>query len=147
MQLTWYPRKITWNWKNLKSKFLNGHKLQSTTCCELNLWKIGGKPMKIGATLPRIHWCNHRWESVTNQKMFHSLSNRKATESALVRDKELCRHNRVISSQVRYVSGIRISVANTKTNGSHNQKQRNKILAQSQSYEKNSQNYDTFRQV
>jgi hypothetical protein len=68
--------------------------------------------------------------------MFHSLSNRKATESALMRDKELCRYNRVISSQARYVSGIRISVANTRTNGSHNQKQRNKLLAQSQSYEK-----------
>ena len=47
--------------------------------------------------------------------IFHSLSNRKATESALMRDKELCRHNRVISSQASYVSRIRISVANTRT--------------------------------
>ena len=78
--------------------------------------------------------------------MFHSSSNRKATESALMRDKELCRHNRVISSQARYVSRIRISVANTRTKRSHNQKQRNKPLAQSQSYELNPQNHDTFRQ-
>ena len=67
--------------------------------------------------------------------MFHFSSNHKATKSALMRDKELCRHNRVIPSQASYVSGIRKSIANTRTKRSHNQKQRNKPLAQSQSHE------------
>ena len=41
----------------------------------------------------------------------------------------------LISSQARYVSGIRIPVENIGTIESHNQKSHNKILAQSQSYE------------
>ena len=44
--------------------------------------------------------------------MFHFSSNRKATKSALMQDEKLCRHNQVISSQARYISEIRISVAN-----------------------------------
>ena len=59
-------------------------------------------------------------------------------KSALMRDKKLCRHNRVISSQARYVRGIQISVANTRTKRLHNQKQCNKPLAQSQSHEQKS---------
>ena len=65
---------------------------------------------------------------------------------ALMRDKKLCRHNRVISSQACYVRRICTSIENTRTKRLHNQKQRNKPLAQSQSHEQNSQNNDTFRQ-
>ena len=67
--------------------------------------------------------------------MFHSSSNRKATDSVLKRDKNLCRHNQVISSQARYVSGIHKYVANTRTKRSHDQKQCKKPLVQSQSHE------------
>ena len=67
-------------------------------------------------------------------------------ESALMRDEKLCRHNSMISSQARYVSGICRTIANTRINRSHNQKQNNKPLAQSQSHEQNSQNNDIFRQ-
>ncbi|MFA1094684.1 hypothetical protein ACDI55_28490, partial [Klebsiella pneumoniae] len=62
-------------------------------------------------------------------------SNLKAIESALMRDENLCRHNLMISSQARYVSEIHKTVANTRIKRSHNQKQCNKLLAQSQSHE------------
>ena len=101
--------------------------------------------MKIGAVLPRIHWCNRPWESLTNRRMFHSPSNHKAIESTLMRDEKICRHNQVISSQACYINGIHISIANTRTKRSHNQRQWNKLVAQSQSHEQNSQNNDTFR--
>ena len=52
----------------------------------------------------------------------------------------------MISSQAQYVNGICKSIENTRTKRSHNQKQCNKPLAQSQSHEQNSQNNDTFRQ-
>ena len=78
--------------------------------------------------------------------MFQSPSNCKATKSVLMRDKKLCRYNSMISSRARCVSEIRKTIANTIINRSHNQKQCNKPLAQSQSHEQNSQNKDTFRQ-
>ena len=56
-------------------------------------------------------------------------------KSVLMQDKKLCRHNRVISSQASYASGIRTSIENTRTKRSHNQKQCNKPFAQSQSHE------------
>ena len=67
--------------------------------------------------------------------IFHLSSNCKAMESALMQDEKLCRHNLMISSQARYISGIHKTIANTRTKESHNQKQCNKPLAQSQSYE------------
>ena len=63
-----------------------------------------------------------------------------------MQDEKLCRHNSMISSQDRYVNKIHKIVANTRIKRSHNQKQHNKPLAQSQSHEQNSQNNDTFRQ-
>ena len=78
--------------------------------------------------------------------MFHPSSNHKATESVLMQDKELCKNNLVISSRARYISRICKTIANTTIKRSHNQKQSNKPLAQSQSHEQHSQNNDTFKQ-
>ena len=64
-----------------------------------------------------------------NRMIFHLSSNCKATESALMQDEKLCKHNLMISSQARYVSGIHKIVANTRIKESHNQKQCNKLLA------------------
>ena len=72
--------------------------------------------------------------------IFHLSSNCKATESALMRDEKLCRHNLMTSYQVTYINKIHKTIANTRIKKSHNQKQYNKPLAQSQPYEKNSQN-------
>ena len=52
-----------------------------------------------------------------------------------MQDKMLCKHNLMISSQARYVRKIHKIVANTRIKRSHNQKQQNKPLAQSQSHE------------
>ena len=52
----------------------------------------------------------------------------------------------MISSQARYVSGICKTIANNRTNESHNLNQCNKILAPSQCHEQNPQNNNTFRQ-
>jgi len=62
--------------------------------------------------------------------MFHFSSNRKAIESALMRDKKLCRKNIMISSQTKYVSRICRTVANTKIKILHNQNNAIKLLAQ-----------------
>ena len=67
--------------------------------------------------------------------IFHSASNCKATKSMLMLDRELCKHNLVIPSRARYINGIHKSIENTRTKRSHNQKQHNKHLAQSQSHE------------
>ena len=52
----------------------------------------------------------------------------------------------MISPQASYVRKIHKFVVNTRIKRSHNQKQHNKPLAQSQFHEQNSQNNDTFRQ-
>ena len=151
MQLVWIPiltrglikeitrtlKKITWNWNP------NGDKLHKIIC----LW------VKLSKKLVGNQWKKEQYfldstdaiigEKLRNHMIFHSSSNHKATKSALMRDKELCRYNLMISSQARYISGICKTIANTRINESHNQKQSNKILAQSHSMNINSQKYDT----
>ena len=61
--------------------------------------------------------------------MFHFSSHCKAMESALMRDKKLCRKNRVISSPSKYVSIICKHVANTNIKRSLNQNNTIKLLA------------------
>ena len=72
--------------------------------------------------------------------IFHLSSNCMATESPLMWDEKFCRHNLMTSSQARYIKGTHKIVPNTRIKESHNQKQCNKTLAQSQPYEQNSQN-------
>ena len=90
--------------------------------------------MKTRATLPRSTDAIFG-EKLNNRMIFHLSSNLKAIESAHMWDEKLCKHNSMISSQARYVSRIRKTVANTRIKRSHNQKQCNKPLAQSQSHE------------
>ena len=90
----------------MKLKILNAHKLQNTTCCELSFQINKWKTHENRSSASQNPLMQSSVRNFNNRMIFHLSSIRKATKSALMPDKKLCKHNLMISPQARYISKI-----------------------------------------